>query len=563
MPVGALTDELRRCAATALPSPGLKICTCPYRLLAYSVNGVEESAVNWVYVLGAATLRDDLKHLTLLAFKDFLCSLSLFRRFRTWCPACYEGWRASGRSVYEPLLWSLRVASVCPLHRRSLISVCPHCERPMRPITSSSRPGYCGRCGGWLGDMPDDPLTEEVAPASSNYWVSNAAGELLALAPRTRARPGALRQAFRENLEACVVHLFRGNGTQFAKFIGCTPTSVYNWRNGAVTPRIDQLLHLSDRLRIPTAAFLTAQRSAEAVDWKAVRPAVEGYALPILLHRPSEEICQALRLVLGERPAPSLSEVATRLGYRGTEGLRRVSRSLCKRITDNHRKSFGPEPYYNGPRPRICGRRKIEAALKAALAQNEPESVPHIARRLGYTSSGPFFKPFPALCRAIYLKIARRKAARIRVMRRMVEKALRQNPPPTLRALAVQLGFKDKAVIGRYFAASRAQLLALRKALAKKQAVKLRTELQRYTRAKPAPSMAEVCRRLGLKRVTASRKFPIEYDLIVARHQRRRRALAVLRRQKSGLHLSRSSPSQKQRASGFLGAGSLPTHCFN
>src|SRR5439155_1129421 len=83
----------------------------------------------------------------------------------------YEGWRASGRSVYEPLLWSLRVASVCPLHRRSLISVCPHCERPIRPIMSSSRPGYCGRCGGWLGAMPDGPLPEELSPASSNYWV--------------------------------------------------------------------------------------------------------------------------------------------------------------------------------------------------------------------------------------------------------------------------------------------------------------------------------------------------------------------------------------------------------
>jgi len=383
--------------------------------------------------------------------------------------------------------------------------------------------------------MPDDPLTEEVAPASSNYWVSNAAGELLALAPRTRARPGALRQAFRENLEACVVRLFRGNGTQFAKFIGCTTTSVYNWRNGAVTPRIDQLLHLSDRLRIPTAAFLTAQSSAEAVDWKAVRPAVEGYALPILLHRPSEEIRQALRLVLGERPAPSLSEVATRLGYRGTEGLRRVSQSLCKRITDRYKKSFGPEPYYNGPRPRICRRRKIEAALKAALAQNEPESVPHIARRLGYTSSGPFFRPFPALCRAIYLKIARRKAARIRAMRRMVEKALRQNPPPTLRALAVHLGFKDKAVIARYFAESRAQLLARRKALAKKQATQLRRELHRYTWVKPAPSLAEVCRELGLKPVTASRRFPRECRLLVSRHQRRRRTMAGLRRQKSGL----------------------------
>ncbi|HME00765.1 MAG TPA: hypothetical protein VKM93_25970 [Terriglobia bacterium] len=403
---------------------------------------------------------------------------------------------------------------------------------------SLSRPGYCGRCGGWLGAMPDGQVAKEVSPASSEHWVSNAAGDLLALAPRAEGKSGTLRQLFRENLEACVVHLFRGNSTEFAKFVGCTATSVYNWRKGAVTPNINQLLKLSDSLRISPVAFPTAQSSVEAVDWKVVRPAAEGYALPILLHRPNEEICQALRLVLDERPAPSLSEVATRLGYRGTEGLRRVSRSLCMQITDNYKKSFGPEPYYNGPRPRICGRRKIEAALKAALAQDEPESVPHVARRLGYKGSGRFFKPFPALCRAIYMKIARRKAARIRAMRRAVENALRRNPPPTLRALAVQLGFKDKAVIGRYCGELRARLLARRKALAEKQAVRIGKELQRLTRARPAPSLAEVCRLLGLKQVTASRRFPRECRLLVTRYQRRRRTLAGLRRQKSGLNRS-------------------------
>ncbi|MGO9274115.1 MAG: hypothetical protein ACLQOO_28420, partial [Terriglobia bacterium] len=118
---------------------------------------------------------------------------------------------------------------------------------------SSSRPGYCGRCGGWLGAMPDGPVAEEVSPASSEHWVSNAAGDLLALAPRAEGKPGTLRRVFRENLEACVVHLFRGNGTEFAKFVGCTATSAYNWRKGAVTPRINQLLKLSDSLRISPA----------------------------------------------------------------------------------------------------------------------------------------------------------------------------------------------------------------------------------------------------------------------------------------------------------------------
>jgi hypothetical protein len=41
----------------------------------------------------------------------------------------------------------------------------------------------------------------------------------------------------------------------------CTATSAYNWRSGKTTPRIDQLLQLSDRLRIPIATFLLAGRA--------------------------------------------------------------------------------------------------------------------------------------------------------------------------------------------------------------------------------------------------------------------------------------------------------------
>ena len=89
--------------------------------------------------------------------------------------------------------------------------------------------------------------------------------------------------------------------------------------------------------------------------------------------------------------------------------------------------------------------------MKAALAKKEPESVPRIARRLGYAGSGPFLRFISRLMSAISLKIARRKATRIRAMRRLVESAIRQNPPPTLRSLALQLGYKDKKVLKRYF----------------------------------------------------------------------------------------------------------------
>ena len=82
--------------------------------------------------------------------------------------------------------------------------------------------------------------------------------------------------------------------------------------------------------------------------------------IPGILHRSSSKVRQALRVLVNERPAPSLGEVARRLGYQGTEGLRRVSKSLCKRITDNYKKSFEPEPYYSGPRPRTAAVRELK-----------------------------------------------------------------------------------------------------------------------------------------------------------------------------------------------------------
>ena len=529
LPVGALIGlELERHTFIEIPNPPAQNkrngCSCGQ--ISYSANGVEEGAVKWAYALERCTLRKGLHHLTFLAFGDFFCSLSLFRRLRTWCPACLEEWRISGETVYEPLLWSLKVVSVCPRHRERLISICPHCHRPMRPLTSFSCPGYCGRCDGWLGIMQEGVVREKVSEANSEYWVSSSAGELLALAPRGRQGSGVLRHAFRENFDACINNLFRGNGSDFAKFVGCTATSVYNWRNGATTPRIDQLLQLSERLRIPIGEFLRVRSAASARDWKFIKPAASGYAPPTVRYRPAEETRRALKLALRERPSPSLAEVARRLNYRGTEGLRRIGRRLCKRITDNYKRSFTPEPYYNGPRPRICARKQIGAALKASLAQDDPESVPQIARRLGYTSSAPILEQFPGLCRGIHAKIASQKKARMRGMRRIVKQALQQEAPPTLRQLAARLGYKDKKVIGHYFGPFSAELLARRKALKKKEAAQLRRKLQSSTRKKPPPSVGEVCRRLGLQRSTASRRFPNEYRVIVARYLQRRKERA-------------------------------------
>ena len=135
----------------------------------------------------------------------------------------------------------------------------------------------------------------------------------------------------------------------------------------------------------------------------------------------------------------------------------------------------------------------------------------------------PFLRPLPALCQAINLKIASRKAARIRAMRRVVKRAIGQNPPPTVRALAIQLGYKDKKVLARYFAGLCAWLLARRKALAKSRLSNCGENYNPIHGWNPRHRWRQVCRKLNLKPLTASRRFPAEYKLIVAMYQQRRR----------------------------------------
>ena len=83
-------------------------------------------------------------------------------------------------------------------------------------------------------------------------------------------------------------------------------------------------------------------------------------------------------------------------------------------------------------------------------------------------------------------------------MRRIVESVIRQNQPPTLRMLALRVGYKDKKVLTGYFAGLCAELLAAAGPLRKRQIARLRRALQSYIRIEPAPSMAEVCRKAEL-----------------------------------------------------------------
>src|ERR1700678_1226593 len=82
----------------------------------YSLNGVTDRAIAWVDALENTTGRRGLRLLTLLPLRSVIAE-KLFCEKRRWCSRCWEEGGGGASPVYEPLLWGIKLASHCPIHR--------------------------------------------------------------------------------------------------------------------------------------------------------------------------------------------------------------------------------------------------------------------------------------------------------------------------------------------------------------------------------------------------------------------------------------------------------------
>jgi len=93
----------------------------------------------------------DLHRLTLQGLVNVFRPHLIIRRTKAWCPECYASWRCSGVTIYEPLIWEISALQVCPVHGCLLADACPTCGGSFHSLSPYIRPGYCARCGSWLG----------------------------------------------------------------------------------------------------------------------------------------------------------------------------------------------------------------------------------------------------------------------------------------------------------------------------------------------------------------------------------------------------------------------------
>jgi transcriptional regulator with XRE-family HTH domain len=209
----------------------------------YLLSGSESHTPRWIDALESATCQSDLRHLTLLSYAK-LCDGSWLRRKRAWCPQCYEQWRVNKHIIYEPLLWSISVVSLCPLHRISLVDTCPHCHKTHTPLAGRTCPGYCGHCLGWLGASTEMSATDSgtADPEGYRYWCSEQIGFLVAASPQIQVP--FERETIQRALSGYIEMLAPVSFSALAEATNCSRRSIAMWMQGTTLPRIESLCRL-------------------------------------------------------------------------------------------------------------------------------------------------------------------------------------------------------------------------------------------------------------------------------------------------------------------------------
>ena len=494
------------------------------------INGVGDSAKRWVQALESLTLRSDLRYLTLLPFERLFPKPLLFRRVRAWCSACHELMVSRDEPIYEPLLWCMKLVEVCPRHRRPLATTCPHCLRSQRPLTAGSRPGFCSRCGLWLGHTidPTVPCPPGAVPTEYQLWLTEAIGKLLANAHRIQ--PERLRDRARDALLTYVRVFAEGNRAAVAEVTG---RSIYEWCNGGSAPRIDTLLRTWYQLRLPVECLLDDIYAAscsvvqEEKNMLGIR-----YTRKVAPSRTREQIRARLEAALDEQPAPSLNEIARRLGYSTAARLYEADRHLCWRITTRYRESGRGNWWRSSGAKAICEQSRMKEVLEDYLGSDRPiPPLNHIASNLGYAANTSLRDRFPELCRALSAKIAEQKRARAAAIEPALEQALQENPPPSLQQITKRLGFSSVSVLKAHAPDLCEKLKTNRRAYWQRCRLELRGKLEAVLMENPPPSLRSVYSRLSVTESIVNASFPELRRAIGLRHLQHQKQQSQARRQ--------------------------------
>jgi DNA-binding XRE family transcriptional regulator len=364
------------------------------------LDGTHAYTPRWVSVMQDATCQRNLELTSLLPYAD-ICDISWLRRTRIWCPLCLKS------CAYEPLLWSIRVVTACPIHRVRLAARCPHCGRTNLPLAAYYAPGECAWCRGSLAGPGG--VSDEMSAAEYELWVADEARNLIIRMKQLKAPLQS--SCFKRALSHVVATMGASSQTALAAALGCTRRSLGLWVSGRALPRVQTLFSICFHVRIPVWKLLLAETDL-ADDGQDSR---------------GRTVCEFPRLVMVNDPA-----VPVRTGVPLDPSADRSSASVMRR-----------------PRATHEDRQRLESILRTAIDAGVVDSPRRIAKAAGYTSPDRLLGQISRTATEMRMLLQRQREASLKAMEEALQSAIVTIPPPTLHQVALSLGAKSSRTLKR------------------------------------------------------------------------------------------------------------------
>jgi hypothetical protein len=332
--IAPILDKPYLSGTTSSALPKRAVLSQSLRARSVAINGCGQIARDWIHVLERLTCRQNLSSLTLQPWNGLLANRNLLRINLAWCPSCLTEWRDAKKTVYEPLMWAVRIITVCAQHNRILSVTCPHCGKSLHWLSGRGKPGYCGECGGWLGKkFKGRSLSRTRKESGHHVWLHEAVGDLLSASGKAHAPTETRRVA--HGLEQLMQNAAGGNLTRLASLIRRRKTTVWGWMHGSKIP-LDQLVTVCYHTGLSPTGFFTGQVSnLKTTGTKMLEGDMRfdfGTRRKRRLFQEEKVLKQLCEVLTGKLAPNSMQSVAERLHY-NKRLLYKHYPILCKKIS--------------------------------------------------------------------------------------------------------------------------------------------------------------------------------------------------------------------------------------
>jgi hypothetical protein len=398
---------------------------------------------------------------------------------------------------------------------------------------SQYSPGFCSLCRVWLGTLHQEPesnvKTADVDNLEFELWAAENIGSIIAASPTLPAAPS--RQNVIDSIRRFHDSLLEDNSTLVARLLNVPNTTARLWLQGRAIPPLKALARVSFLTKIPLLKMLTTPVDAPTHLTQS-RLVVSEHQLSHIYRRSilaKQKVREQMESALTETPPPSLDEVASRLGYQSRTTLHVKFPELSKKINANYRAS---ERFIsNRQSRRAVSVKPLDAesqrkALESELTKPCPATLIDLGSRLGYSHNSSFKKRWPNLARALVEKrreyqkqqLTKRKGD----CRRILEAALDENPPPSLKAFAKKIEGWSISSLKEYFPLECHRISARHAEYRKQRLQRAGERLKQSLIETPQISLNRLSKELGHRRATLELNYPELCRSITDRYNRHR-----------------------------------------